>query len=229
VKAHEIMTTNVLSAKPGMKVHEIATLMVQHRISALPVLTDDGALVGIVTESDLLHRRETGTERKRSWWLDMFTDADSRAREFVKAHAAAVEDIMSRVVVTVPYDSSVAEVADILDSHRIRRVPVIRDGKVVGIISRSDLVRALAMSKIVGSTDRIDNGALHKAVFEAIHKQSWINTIYVSFSVSDGTVQLVGFVDSNDQKRALKVLVSEIPGVKSVDDQVRLRNWQTTI
>lgn len=227
--AKDIMTRNVVTAKTGTRVRDIAKLMTDNRISALPVVTEDGALAGLVSEGDLLHRKETGTERKRAWWMDMFADSDQRAREFVKAHGLSVEDVMTRVVVSVPENASAAEVADILDAHRIRRVPVVTDGKVVGIISRGDLVRVLAQTKSTDADERIDNGALHKRVYDALHAQPWMNTLYMNYTVSDGVVQLVGFVDTTEQKRAIEVVVSEVSGVKRVDDQLRLRTWQTAV
>ena len=226
MKAREIMTPNVITASPDTPVEQLASIMVEKRISALPIVTADKHLVGIITESDLLHRSETGTERKRKWWLEMFVDSDTRAREYVKSHAAKAVDIMSRVVISVPADAELGEVADLLDAHKIRRVPVVDGHDLVGIISRADLVRAVVAQKARVDGVELENGALHKKIFDEIRKQQWINATYMAFTVDKGVVELRGFVESEDQHQALRVLVENVPGVKKVVDQLRRRNWQ---
>jgi CBS domain-containing protein len=227
MKAHEVMARKVVTAHPGMSIAQIADLLISNRISAVPVVTGDNDVIGIITESDLLHRAETGTEHKRKWWLELFLDPDTQAREFIKSHAGKATDVMSRVVISASEDADLGEVARILDTHGIRRVPVVRAGKLVGIISRSDLVRALALTAIKPSREKSDDATLNKAIHEAIHEQPWINSLYMTFTVSDGTVELIGFVDSHDQRHALRVLVEGVDGVKSVDDRLKLRTWQT--
>src|SRR5512145_163793 len=140
MKADEVMTRDLVTVGPETTVGEIAAILVRHRISAVPVVSGTD-LLGIVSQTDLGHRSETGTEKRRKWWLDMFSDADSRARDFVKSHGLRAQDIMARFVVSVGKSASLAEVAEILDTHRIRQVPVMDDGRLVGMISRADLVR----------------------------------------------------------------------------------------
>ena len=229
MQAKDIMTADVVTVTPATTIRETAQVMVEHRVSALPVLTGDGAIVGIVTESDLLHRSETDTERKRKWWLNIITDTDTRAAEFIKSHAQHVQDVMTRVVVTVSEDTSLADVADILDANQIQRVPVTRNGELIGIISRTDLVRALAQSRPDTEEERLDNGALHDVIKEAIRKQDWINSAFMNYSVNNGIVRLFGFVETESQRRAMKVLVEAVPGVKQVEDDLRLRTWQTAV
>lgn len=226
MQARDIMTKDVVTVTPATTVREVAQLMVQHRISALPVLAEEAVIVGIVTESDLLHRGEIETERKRKWWLDAFTDPDTRAAEFIKAHGQHVRDIMTRVVVTVPEEMSLADVADRLDASQIRRIPVTRGGALIGIISRTDLVRALAESKPDPGRQPLDNGELHKVIKQAIKKQDWINSAYMNYSVTNGVVQLYGFVETESQRQALKVLIEEVPGVKKIESHLTLRSWQ---
>ncbi len=127
---------------------EIARLLAQHRISGVPVVTDGNRMIGIVTQTDLAHRGETGTEKKRKWWLDAFADADTKAREYLKSHGLRASDVMSRVIISVSKDASLSDVADVLDTHRIRQVPVMDGGRLVGMISRADLVRKLAEASI---------------------------------------------------------------------------------
>src|SRR5579863_3272865 len=150
MRAMDVMTTDVITVEPDRTVQSVATLLADRGISGAPVVDAGGRLVGIVSEGDLLHRAEIGTarrhrERRRSWWLDHF--ASEAAREYVKSHGRTVRDIMTQNVVTVSEDTELADVAALLEARRIKRVPVIRDGKIVGIISRANLVRALGATK----------------------------------------------------------------------------------
>ena len=149
MKAQDIMTREVATVRPETSMREIAALMMEKNISGMPVVSDDGAIVGIVSEGDLLHRAEVGTERKHKWWFQIFADSDAAAREYAKAHGLSARDVMSRYVISVRDDADLRDVADILDSHRIKRVPVLHDGRLAGIISRRDLVRALSQVQAI--------------------------------------------------------------------------------
>jgi len=135
---------------------------------------------------------------------------------------------MSRVVTTVAPDTNLAEVADILDAHKIRRVPVTDKGKLVGIISRADIVRALAQAKVPIPVASMENGVLQKVIQDEIKKQPWIDEVYLNAIVNNGVVELMGFVDTAEKQTALRVLVEGVPGVKEVADHVRLRKWEVS-
>ena len=225
MKAQDIMTRDVITARPGMTIDDITRKLVENRISSLPVVTDDFELVGIVSESDLLHRSEIDTMRKRKWWLEIFLDPDTHAREFVKAHGVKVDDLMTSNVITVTADAELVDVAETLDKHRVHRVPVVGEGKLVGIISRGDMVRALASSEMMKPATSQTAGDLHKAVDRAIHAETWIASDYVNYTINDDVVDLTGFVESEDQKRALRILVEGVAGVRKVKDRTRLRIW----
>ena len=220
MKAQDIMTRDVTTVRPDTSVRDIAALMVEKHISGVPVLTDDGKIVGMVSQSDLLHRAEVGTERKHKWWFRTFADSDALAREYAKAHGLKAHDIMSRYVVSVRDDAELRDVADILDSHRIKRVPVVQEGRLVGIITRGDLVRALSQVQISKAAKKIDNAALHKTLHDRIRTQPWINDSYINLTVNDGVVELWGFVVSIDQHNALRALVEETDGVRRVEDKL---------
>jgi CBS domain-containing protein len=222
MNAQETMTKDVITVGPEATVGEIAGLLVRHRISAVPVVAKDDRVVGIVSQTDLGHRSETGTEKKRKWWLDLFADADVKAREYIKSHGVKAQDVMSRVVVTVAKDASLSEVAEILDTHRIRQVPVMDGGKLVGMISRADLVRKLAEVTVGAPAVRSENGALQKAIWEQMKAQPWLKAAYVNFAVKDGVVELWGAVDSEEQRRALRILVEGVSGVQKVENNVGL-------
>ena len=222
MQAHEAMTKDVVVVGPDATVGEIAALLVRNRISAVPVVEPGNRVIGIVSQTDLAHRSETDTEKRRKWWLEVFADADAKAREYVKSHGLKAKDVMTRFIVTVPSRASLADVAEILDTHRIRQVPVMDDGKLVGMISRTDLVRKLAEIKVTGPATRPDNGALQKAIWDQVKAQPWLKAAYVSLAVKDGVVELWGAVDSQEQRHALRVLVEGVSGVQKVEDQLGL-------
>jgi CBS domain-containing protein len=174
----------------------------------------------MVSEGDLLHRAEVGTERKHKWWFQIFADSDAAAREYAKAHGLSAQDVMSRYVISVRDDADLRDVADSLDSHRIKRVPVLHEGRLVGIISRRDLVRALTQVQASSAVVKLDNAALHKALRDRFKSQSWLNDAYINVAVNDGVVELWGLVVSADQHRALRTLVEETPGVRRVEDRL---------
>ena len=220
MKAQDIMTREVATVRQETSVREIAGLMMEKNISGVPVVSDDGAIVGIVSEGDLLHRAEVGTERKHKWWFQFFANSDAAAREYAKAHGLSARDVMSRYVISVRDDADLRDVADILDSRRIKRVPVLHNGRLVGIISRRDLVRALTQVQASSAPVKLDNAALHKTLGDRIKGQSWFNDAYINVAVNDGVVELWGLVVSADQHRALRTLVEETPGVRRVEDRL---------
>jgi CBS domain-containing protein len=222
MEAQDVMTRDVVAVGPDTTVGEIAAILVRHRISAVPVVSGDGRLIGIVTQTDLAHRSETGTEKRRKWWLEAFADPDAKAREYVKSHGLKAHDIMSRHVVSVQQGDNLADVADALDAHRIRQVPVVSKGRIVGMISRADIVRKLAETRAAGTGPQPDNGTLQKAIWKEIKAQSWLKSAFVNLAVQDGVVELWGAVDSDEQRQALRVLVEGVPGVREVEDNVTL-------
>ncbi len=222
MNAQEAMTKDVVTVGPEATVGEIAALLVRHRISAIPVVAENNQVVGIVSQTDLGHRSETGTEKRRKWWLDLFADADSMARDFVKSHGMRARDVMTRFIVSVGTTTPLAEVSEILDTHRIRQVPVLDGGKLVGMISRADLVRKLAEATAAGQGAGVSSGQVQKAIWDQIKAQPWLASAYINVAVQDGVVELYGAVESEDQRRALRVLVEGIPGVRRVDDQMGL-------
>jgi CBS domain-containing protein len=160
MRAKDVMTTEVITVGPDTSVHALAALLSERGISGVPVVDADDRVVGIVSEGDLLHRVESGTERqsegrgtrRRSWWLDGIASDRELARDYVKSHARTVKDVMTRDVVSVADTTELADIATLLETRRIKRVPVVRDGKLVGIVSRANLVRALATTRSASPT-----------------------------------------------------------------------------
>jgi CBS domain-containing protein len=220
MKAHEIMTREVISVKPETPVREIAALMTERRISGVPVLGSEGKLLGIVSQSDLLHRKEIGTEARRKWWLRVFSDPDRLAREYSKTHGVRAQDVMTRHVISIKDGAELGEVAAIFDRSRIKRVPVMRDGKMVGLIARSDLVKALSRTAATVAAGSVGDGDLQRVLNDKMKGQPWLDASFVSVIVENGRVQLWGLVSSDDQRQALHTLVEETAGVKNVEDRL---------
>jgi CBS domain-containing protein len=221
--AVDVMTSDVITVDPDMTVQALAALLAANGISGAPVVDSSGGLVGIISEGDLLHRAEIGTaqrhrERRRSWWLDHF--ASDLAREYVKSHGRAVKDLMTRDVVTVTEDTDLAEVADLLEAKRIKRVPVMREGKVVGIISRANIVRAVGATK--GAPPRegeVDDRSIRARLLVELHREEWAKVWPEDIIVRDGIVHFWLSEDEPLEKRqALRVAAETIAGVRGVEE-----------
>jgi CBS domain-containing protein len=220
MKARELMTANVVSVAPETPVAEIASLLLKHRISAVPV-TSDNRVVGIVSEGDLIHRQENGTERARSWWLEAFTDSETLARDYAKSHGRRAVDVMTRHVVSVTEDTDAGEIASLLDKRRIKRVPVVRDGTLVGVVSRADLLRSLLAARPT-SPGVPDDRTLHDTILARARAEPWAEVVMLNIVVRGGDVELWGIVSSEEQRNAMRVLAEGVPGVRSVRDRLEV-------
>lgn len=216
--AKDVMTSPVLTVKPDDSVTQVARLLLDRHISAAPVVDDQGRLLGIVSEGDLMRRPESGTERHPSWWLTLISDPQDEARDYLKSHGLHARDVMSRHMVTVAEDAPLQEIASILEKHRIKRVPVVRDGKVVGIVSRANLLQAL-VAQPAPAPVQADDRALRTAVLEAL-RETGARTLYVNVVVSDGVVHLWGLAHSEDERNAMRVAAEGVRGVKSVEEKI---------
>jgi CBS domain-containing protein len=217
VKVKDIMTRDVVTVRPETTVGELAALMADRRISGVPVVTDDGKLVGVVSESDLLHRAELGTEKRRKWWLRMLTDTNQLARDFTKSHGQIAADVMVRYVVTTSEEAELADVADIMEGHRIKRLPVVSGGTLMGIVTRGDLVRALVKAEAQKGKRKLDNATIHAALQERMQREPWLDSSLINVTVEEGVVTLAGYVQSGEHRDALRVLAQETEGVSKVD------------
>ena len=217
MKASDIMTSRVITVGPDTAVRHIAGLLFEHRISAVPVL-EKGKLVGIVSEGDLLHRHEIGTDRSaRSWWLQLFS-ADRSVADYVRSHATRARDIMTRKVVTVTPDTPLAEIATLLEKRGIRRVPVLQDGRLAGIVSRSNLVQALAAKGRLIRTGDSGDGAIRARLSAELERQPWWRSNASNVIVTDGIVHYFGLVDFDEQRQPARIAAENVPGVRGVED-----------
>ncbi len=223
MNASDVMTVRVVTIEPDATVQTAAKLMLDRGVSALPVVDKSGRLVGIISEGDLVRRAETGTERKASWWLTFVSGADQLAHDFVKAHGTKVSDVMSRQVVVANPETPLREVARLLESHRIKRVPVLEGDLVIGVVSRANLLQALASAKPhTGGTQPSDSD-LRDIIIDRLSAQSWSHPALVNPIVTDGVVDLWGMALSPSERNAVRVLVEETPGVRGVNDHLSVR------
>jgi len=222
MKAADMMTTNLVTIGPDTSVRDAAWTMLTYRISALPVVDPEGKLVGIVSEGDLLHRVEAGTEHRRSWWYRFNMSAQVLAREFVKEHARKVSDVMTSEPVTVGPDTPALDIAELIETRRIKRVPVVAHGKLVGIVSRADFLCALTGVGPQAEAAPEGDAALRSRIISHIGAMPWAQPSVLNVAVHDGVVELSGIVESDAEKRAARVVVEETPGVHAVEDHIRV-------
>jgi CBS domain-containing protein len=224
MNAADVMTLDPLSVTPETALVEAARLMLQHRISGLPVTDAKGAVVGVLTEGDLLRRAETGTERHRTGWSAFLMGPARLAGEYVDAHARKVGEVMTHDVVAVGASTDLAEIVQLMEKHRIKRVPVLADGKLVGIVSRSDLVRALVhkltRQAVSRSRDAVSDESIHRHILEIIDKEPWGPRFSVEVTVKAGVVDLHGVITDERERAALIVAAEGMAGVKAVNDHL---------
>jgi CBS domain-containing protein len=192
----------------------MAKLMLDNRISGLPVVDDRGNLVGMVTEGDCLRRTETGTERKRPRWLEFLTGARRLADEYIQTRSRKVADVMTQTPITVVEDTALEQAVHLMESRRIKRLPVMRDGKVVGIVSRANLLQALA--SVVGNIPSAgpNDASIHDQIMSELGNQPWAP--HFNVTVRDGIVDLWGIVLAPRQREAAIVAAENVSGVKAV-------------
>ena len=173
MKARDVMVSPVVTVKPSASVKEVAKLLLQRRISAVPVVDDQGKVVGIVSEGDLLHRAEAGTERQRPWWLLGLTGEETLAAEYVKAHARKVADVMTSQVTTATPDTPLHELATLMERNSIKRVPIVKDGQLVGIVSRANLVQAVASARESPLEIPLSDANIREKLLAHLQQQAW--------------------------------------------------------
>jgi CBS domain-containing protein len=217
------MTTSIVTVNPDTQVYKIARLLLQHHISAVPVVDDRGRVMGMVSEGDLMRRSESGTEGRIAWWLDLLAGPEERARMYLKSHGLTARDVMTRNVITADENTPLEKIATLLERNHIKRVPVLRRGKLVGIASRANLLHGLVARGGKGanaasqSTTRIRNGVM------AEFRRMGLRTDLVNVVVADGIVQLWGWVESATQRKALALAARRVTGVKSVKNLVSIQ------
>ncbi len=222
MNAADVMTPDVICAAPETPLSELVRLMLDRQVSAVPIV-EHGRIVGIVSEGDLLRRAETGTEPRPSRWLELMTSTDRLAADYTRAHGRRAAEIMTRDVVTVADTTPITEVAKLLEARRIKRLPVTRDGRLVGIVSRRNLLQVLATSLSappVAGSDRTIRGAF----YAELRRQTWAaNPGAINAVVTEGVVHLWGVAPDETVRQAIVVVAENIPGVRGVEDHMDRR------
>jgi CBS domain-containing protein len=224
VKVKDIMTSPVISIGPDATIMQAVQIMLQRRISGLPVISQDGHLVGIVTEGDFLRRIETGTQRVRPRWLEFVVGPGRLADEYTHSYSRKVADVMTRDPITVNEETLVTEIVDLMEKHQIKRVPVVAGEHVVGIVTRANLLHALAsVSREAQPSAQRDEVIRSLLLAEfADQRRGLLPLIYVNPIVCNGIVELWGAITDERERRALVVAAENVAGVKEVRDHVLL-------
>jgi CBS domain-containing protein len=215
MRAADIMVQDVVTAGPEASVRELAALMLERRISGMPVVDGAGRLLGIVSEGDLIRRPEIDTDRVKLGWLRLLLSDEARARDFVKSHGRKAREVMTQPAISVAADAPLAEVVRLMERHRVKRLPVVEHGKLVGLVTRADLLRAVVARQAAPAPERSDED-LRQRIVSMLRGEDWAASAVVHVQVEGGVAQLWGTVESGDQREALLLAVRGVPGVKDV-------------
>jgi CBS domain-containing protein len=214
-----IMTSPPITVPASCSVAEAAKRMLDNKISGLPVVDANGALVGIVSEGDFLRRSELNTERKRSWLLEWLTSSGKIADEYVRAHGRRVEEVMTVPVSAIAPTASIADAVSLMERQDVKRLPVVADGRLVGIVARSDLLRALSQALPAAAVSAGD-AQIQAAIDAELARQSWSRNGFIHCRVANGVAELSGTIFDERERLAAKVAVENVAGVTSIKDQL---------
>jgi CBS domain-containing protein len=217
--AADVMTREVVTVAPETPVPEIAQILQAKRISGVPVVAADGSVVGIVSEGDLMRHALAIGEQHGSWWLTFFSDNSTLAREYAKTHGRIARDVMTREVISIAPTASLADIAKTLERKRIKRVPVIDSRKLVGIVTRANLLQALATVN-VSQAASVDDRTIRERLLAELDPQPWVHLLSKNIMVQDGVVHLWGMVATEAERHALRLAAENTPGVKKVEDHL---------
>lgn len=219
MRAHQIMTKYVTTVTPHTSIEDAANIMLRCHVSGVPVVDDDGALVGIVSESDFLRRSEIGTERKRSPLLRFFAGAGKLATEFVHERGRKVEDVMTRDPITVNEQTPLSDLVELMEKHGIKRLPVMSGRILVGIVTRSNLLQAVASMAHEIPDPTADDDHMRRRIIDTLEKNDWC-PMGLSVVVRDGIVHLNGIITEERSRQAAIVAAENVAGVKKVHDHL---------
>ncbi|MCA0049986.1 CBS domain-containing protein [Mesorhizobium sp. B283B1A] len=220
MQAEAIMSKPVICTDPSASIAEVAGLMLSKKISGLPVISGDGTLVGIVSEGDFLQRGELGTQQKRSRWLELLVSPGKAADEYVRANGRRIEEVMSDSVVTASPAASLAEIVDLMMHHHVKRIPIVKGRRVVGIITRSDIVRALLSLLPDAGPTAIDDQRIRQSIIAELAKQKWAGKALINVMVDKGVAKLSGAIFDERERQAAIVAAENVAGVRFVEDNL---------
>lgn len=223
MQARDVMVSPVITVAKNATVRDVAKILLEKRISAVPVV-DNGKVVGIVTESDLMHRVEAGTERLYSWWVNFLAGEATIAADYVKSHATRVEDVMTAEVVTAPPEMPLHEIASLLEERQIKHVPIVsKDGSLVGIVSRANLIQAVASAR-TRIEIALPDLTIRTKLLDELRTRPWAHIGNLNVIVTNGIVDLWGYVGSGEERKAIRIAAEAVPGVTLVNDHLTDRS-----
>jgi CBS domain-containing protein len=220
MRAEKVMTQPVVSVGPDTPVLEAIRIMLQKKISGLPVVEQGGRLVGMITEGDLLRRVETGTYRRRPRWIEFLIGPGRLAEEYVHAAGRKVAEVMTSEVHAAEEGTPLDEIVDLMERYRIKRVPIVRDGALVGIVTRANLLRAVIHSALQEIPTSPTDATIRERLRYELSKQPWAPVNGIDVEVRNGVVTLSGVISDDRQRSAFCVAAENIPGVKRVEDRL---------
>jgi CBS domain-containing protein len=220
MKASDVMTPDVISADPDATVLQAARYMIQHHISGLPVIDKTGTLVGILSEGDFLRRRETHTDRRPSRWLEFLMGPGKLAAQYTHTHGSKVSEVMTTNLHTVSEDTSLEKVVEMMERYRIKRVPVLRGKKIVGIVTRANLMHAMVSLARGEPKAATGDAAIRQELLKELKTEKWALASMINVVVRAGVVELWGMIVDDRQRQALVVAAENVPGVKQVKDHL---------
>jgi CBS domain-containing protein len=220
MKVKDVMTSPVVSVEPDASIWQAVRIMLQRHISGLPVIDQHGRLVGIVSEGDFLRRAETGTQRRRPSWLELLVGPGRLADEYTRTHGRKVSEVMTPDPLTVREDTPLDEVVRTMEKRRIKRLPVVRGDHVVGIVTRANLVHALAGVARELTPIATSDQAIRKRLLKELASEPWAPVGLIDVSVRNGAVELWGTITEERERRALVAAAENVPGVKSVKEHL---------
>ena len=218
MNAGDVMTTKVVTVGPQTPVAEIIQQLLRLGISAVPVVDEHGGVLGLVSEGDLLRRAELGTERKQSAWRSFFTGTSKLAGDYVRSHGKVASDVMTRDVICVGPGTTLDAIADLMEKHRIKRVPVVQERTLVDIVSRANLLRAFAALPVNDTAAPASDSEIRFALTRELTAQAWSRRADNSVVVTNGVAHLWGLVSSQEEARALEIVAQGVPGVREVQN-----------
>jgi CBS domain-containing protein len=219
MRAHQIMTKPVVTVEPDTTILEAANMMLTRHISGLPVVDATGKLVGIVSEGDFIRRREIGTGRRHGRWLKFLLGRSESAWDFVHENGRRIAEVMTPSPITVTEDTTLAEIADLMERRQIKRLPVLRGDKIVGMISRANLLQAVASLARRVPDPTADDDHIRNRIIQTIEKTDWCPS-RLNVIVRDGVVHLSGVILDEDARQAAVVAAENIEGVTKVHDHL---------
>jgi CBS domain-containing protein len=219
MRAHQIMTRSVITVTPQTTIVDAANLMLERHVSGLPVVDTNGKLVGIVSEGDFIRRSEIGTGRKRGRWLRFILGPGKSASDFVHEHGRKVSEVMTKSPLTITEDTALADIVEMMERNNVKRLPVVRDDKVVGIVSRANLLQAVASLAREVPDPTADDDHIRNRIVDALEKHDWC-PFGLNVVVRDGVAHLSGVITEEHARQAAVVAAENVEGVKAVHDHL---------